>query len=143
MEETHDPRLELHEPPNELITYPYDRVKALLDNPDDVVAAIEELVEAGFERESIFVLSGPRGAERLDITGQHHGLRGRIYRFVEQLGDVSEDLQRSADHLKAGGFGVTVPADDENMSKVAEILGRHGAHDMVHYGRWHHERLGS
>ncbi|MFN2556899.1 MAG: hypothetical protein ABR592_08505 [Nitriliruptorales bacterium] len=143
MEDTHDPRLQLHEPPDELITYPYDRVKALLDNPDQVNAAIEELVDAGFDREKIFVLCGPLGADRLDVDGRHHGLRGRIYRFVEQLGDVRENLQQSADHLKAGGFWLTVPADEENMSRVAEILSKHGAHDMVHYGQWHHEQLGS
>ncbi len=143
VEDTHDPRLELHEPPNELLTYPYDRVKALMDSPDDVVAAIEELADAGFEREKIFVLCGPPGAARLDISGRHHGLRGRIYRLVEQLGDAREDLEQSAHHLKAGGFLVTVPADDESMSTVAEILGRHGGHDMIHYGQWHYEHLGS
>jgi hypothetical protein len=26
------------------------------------------------------VLCGPKGAERLDVSGRHHGLRGRIYR---------------------------------------------------------------
>jgi hypothetical protein len=143
MEDAPDPRLDLHEPPAGLLTTPYDRIKALMDSPDDVGRAIDELAEAGFDREQIFVLCGPQGAERLDISGRHHGLRGRIYRFVEQLGDVRENLQASADHMSAGGFWVSVPADDADKGTVAGILGSHGAHDMVHYGQYHHERLGS
>jgi hypothetical protein len=143
LESASGPPFELHEPPPGLITTPYDRVKALMDSPDDVVAAIDELVEAGFERDQIFVLCGPRGAERLDVSGRHHGLAGRVYRVVEKLGDVQDALRLSADHMNAGGFWLLVPADDADKVTVAGILGNHGAHDMVHYGRYHHERLGS
>lgn len=136
--------LELHEPPAGLLTYPYDRVKALLDKADDAQAAIEELAEAGFDRERIYLLCGPEGARRLDVTGRHHGLRGRVYRFMERFADdVGENLQRSAEHLQAGGLWITVPADPEDKVTAAEILARHGGHDMVHYGKGHHERLGT
>lgn len=143
MEGRRDPGLELHDPPEEFITYPYDRVRALMDDPDQVAAAIEELVEAGFPREEIYVLCGPRGAARLDVDGRHNGLKGRIYRFVERLGGVRENLELSAAHLAAGGYWVTVPSDDETMGIAAGILGRYGGHDMVHYGQWHFEPLGS
>jgi hypothetical protein len=69
--------------------------------------------------------------------------RGRVYRFVEQLGDGRENLQASVDHMNAGGFWVSVPAHDADKVTAAGILGRHEAHDMVHYGQYHHERLGS
>ncbi|MGH2688179.1 MAG: hypothetical protein ACRDKW_05160 [Actinomycetota bacterium] len=136
--------LELHEPPAGLLTYPYDRIKTLIDSPDDALAAIEELAAAGWQREQIYVLCGAEGATRLDVTGRHHGLRGRVYRFMERFADdVGENLERSAAHLQAGGLWMTVPATDEDKEKVVEILARHGAHDLVHYGRGHHERLGT
>jgi hypothetical protein len=117
--------------------------KALMDDPDEVVAAIEELVEAGIDRDQIFVLCGPDGAERLNIYGRHRGLRGHIFRFVEQFGDVAQNRQKSIDHMKAGGYWMSVPADEADKISVATILGRHEAHDMIHYGPYHQERLGS
>src|SRR5256885_1079911 len=94
----------LPEPPDGLLTAPVDSVVALLDGPDEAHAALEELVGAGFARDRISVLCGPKGAERLDVSGRHHGLRGRIYRLIEWIGDERELLVRSGDHLAAGGL---------------------------------------
>ena len=130
------------EPPEGLLTAPVDRVVALLDGPDEAEAALEELVAAGFDRDQIFVLCGPKGAERLDVSGRHHGLRGRIYRLLERIGDERELLLRSRDHLAAGGLLMTVPADDTEKSTAADILGAHGGHGMAHFGKGHWEPLG-
>ena len=43
-------------------------------------------------------------------------------------------LFRASDHLEVGGLVMKVPADDEQMSKAARILGAHG---MAHFGRDH------
>lgn len=127
--------------PEGLITYPTNRVRALVDDPDQVVAAVEDLVEAGFDRADIFVLAGPQGAERLDVTGRHHGLRGRIYRFIEHLGDEHEELVVAAEHLKAGGLLVMVPADDDNKDAAARILKSRGGDRLIHFGKGHWESL--
>ncbi len=134
---------ELHEPPDDLLKTPRDRIKALLDDPDEVCAAIDELTAAGIERGDIYVMSGTEGAERLDVSGRHKGLKGLLYAFADRFGDVTENRQQSIDHMKAGGFWVSVPADEGDKISVAGILGRHGGHDMVHYGQYHHERIGS
>jgi hypothetical protein len=115
---------------------------ALGPGPDQLVAAVEDLVQAGFERTDIFVLAGPLGAERLDVTGRHHGLRGRIYRFIEHLGDEYEQLVVAAEHLKAGGLLVMVPADDDNKVAAARILKEHGGDRLIHFGKGHWESLG-
>ncbi len=89
------------------------------------------------------MLCGPQGAERLDVTGEQHGLRGRTYRIMEWMGDERAVLRRSGDHLAAGGLVVIVPVDEAGKATAARILADHGAHDIVHFGKGHWEPLGS
>jgi hypothetical protein len=142
VDEQRDEELHFPDPPEGLLSYPTNRVGAQMDDPDEVAAAIEELVQAGFERSDMYVLAGPEGAERLDVTGRHHGLRGRLYRFIEHLGDEHEALVDAAEHLSAGGLLIMVPADDDNRDAAARILKSHGGHRVLHFGKAHWESLG-
>jgi hypothetical protein len=130
------------EPRGHLLTAPEGRVLAFLDSPADAEAAIDDLVEMGFPKEEIFVLCGPKGAERLDVSGNRHGLRGRIYRLIEWLGDERDVLLRAGEHLSRGGLVLTVPVDERSKAAVALALAAHGGHEMAHFGRGHWERLG-
>ena len=58
------------EPPEGLVTPKDDSVVAFLDEPDQAQAAMEELVAQGFDRERIYLLCGPKGADRLDVSGR-------------------------------------------------------------------------
>lgn len=78
--------MNLPEPPEGLVTYPANRVAAL-DDPHEACAAIGELREQGFDGDEIFALAGSEGAERLDVSGRHHGLQGRADRLIEHIGD--------------------------------------------------------
>jgi hypothetical protein len=73
MSEPNDRGMEFRAPPVDVPTSPVNRVIAVMDDPDEVASAIGHLVEVGYEREQIFVLCGPSGAERLDLSGRHHG----------------------------------------------------------------------
>ncbi len=130
------------EPPDGLLTAPENHVLALLDTPDNAAAAIDELASTGFGRDEISVLCGPKGAERLDVSGSDHGLRGRAYRIMEWMGDEREVLLRSGEHLAAGGLVVTVPTDEDTKSTAARILADHGGHEIAHFGKGHWEPLG-
>jgi hypothetical protein len=141
--ERSDEELAFPEPPEGLLKAPENSVVALLDRPDEAEAAIQELTAEGFERDRIFVLCGQKGAEQLDVSGRHHGLRGRIYRLIEWMGDEKGLLLRARDHLAAGGLVMTVPAEESRKGAAALILGRHGGHDMAHFGRDHWEPLGA
>jgi len=131
------------EPPEGLLTAPVNRVIAHMDDPDAVAAAIDDLTEAGFDRDQIFVLCGPKGAERLDVTGRHHGLRGRVYRFFEWIIDAHEVLLQSEQHLAAGGLVIGVPADEADMETVSRVLRQHGGHYIFHFARSTFQRLGA
>ena len=119
-----------------------NRVLALLDRPDEVAAAIDELVSAGFGGDEIFVLCGPNRAERLDVSGGDHGLRGRTYRILERMGDGREVLLCSGEHLAARGLEVIVPGDEETKPMAVRILADHGGHEIAHFGKGHWEPLG-
>jgi hypothetical protein len=121
-------------PSNEFLSYPTNKVVALLDDPDSVRRAIADLVRDGFDEDEIHVLSGSKGAARLDLDGRHHGFRARLYRWVERLSDTTDWLERHSLHLAGGGFGLTVPADKNRKAQAADILGRHGAHDSAYFG---------
>jgi hypothetical protein len=133
---------EFPEPPEEFLKYPAGNVIALMTDGDAVAAALDDLTGAGFPRDKMYVLAGPAGAERLDVTGQHHGLRGRVYRTLGQVGDEHEELLRAGDHLEAGGLAVRVPADKDEKAVAARILGEHGAVHIVYMGKATYETLG-
>ena len=131
------------EPPAGLLTTPENRVLAHMDAPHAVAAAIDDLADAGFPRDDIFVLCGPEGAARLDVTGHDHGLSGRIRRVIEWLGDEREVLVRSGEHLAAGGLVVTVPAGENEAAMAGRILRAHGGREISHFARGTWEGLSS
>lgn len=97
---------------------------------------------ARFPKEEIYVLGGKEGAGKLDPTGEHHGLRGRLVRLLERFGEETLLLEQHAEHLERGGFSVLVPAGDEQVSTAADVVSRYGAHDMFHLGEGHWEPIG-
>lgn len=133
----------LREPPEDLPTYRPNTLIALLDEEGKVRAAIEELTAAGFPGEEIYVLGGKQGAKKLDPSGKGHGLRGRLLRLLERFGEETRLLEQHAAHLERGGFGIAVPAADDQVAQVWEILRRHDAHDAYHLGKGHWEPIGS
>jgi len=138
-------QISLSEPPDSLLTpRDDDRVLAVIDDPSQVTAAIEDLVRDGYNRDDIVVLCGAEGAARLEASDRRRGLLGGLYRFAERvLGEEPEERERYARELAAGRFLIAVPADESRKSHVAQVLARHGAHDMEHFGRYHGEPLGS
>jgi hypothetical protein len=127
---------EFPEPPEDFLKYPVGTVIALMTDGDSVAAALDDLSGAGFPRDKIYVLAGPAGAERLDVTGQHHGLRGRVYRALAQVSDEHEELLRAGNHLQAGG---RVPADKDEKAVAARILREHGAVHILYMGQTTYE----
>ena len=143
MAEQRDEELSFPEPPEGLVKPEEDSVVAFLDEPDQVEAAMEQLIAEGFDNDRIYILCGTEGAQRLDVSGKHHGLKGRVYRLVEWMSDEKGILFRARDHLEAGGLVMSVPAAEGEKADAARILGAHGAHGMAHFGRDHWKPLGA
>jgi hypothetical protein len=131
---THEP--EFFAPPlPDLLRTPSHRVVGVLPGPDEATASLLELSEAGFARDEIHAICGEEGVRRLDPTGKHHGLRGRLIRAVGNVAAADDTLFDYADDLAAGAVIVSVPAlDDETQSRAAHLLREHGATKMRYFG---------
>jgi chitinase len=117
----------------DLVNYPTNCVLGVVDNPGQAYSAIGDLNAAGFE---LVALAGAEGAERLDVTGEEHGLKGQIIRTIQKYGDSeSTEFQRYDDELRAGHYVIRVHVDDENArNSVKDILVNHGGHFINYYG---------
>jgi len=98
------------EPPGpDMFTEPRHRFVARLPDPDDAASALVDLTSAGFRTDEVFVISGDEGIRRMDPSGLHHGLKGRLVRAVDYLA-YGEMIEEDAAHLEAGGIIVSLPA---------------------------------
>jgi uncharacterized protein (TIGR02246 family) len=122
------------------IPYPTNRVVGTIAEAKDADAAVEALVEAGFDRPSIDVLRGEDGLRRLDPTGAEHGVLERLQRAVIRMGAHVEEYQhlmRHVEDVRAGRCVVMVLAPRlEARTVAADILNAHGAEFVGFYGRW-------
>jgi hypothetical protein len=131
---TQDP--EFFAPPlPDLLRLPVSRVVGVLPGPDEATASVLDLTEAGFAEEETYAICGEEGVRRLDPSGKHHGLRGRLVRAVQNVAAADDTLFEYADDLAAGAVIVSVPAlDDETRSRAAHVLREHGASKMRYFG---------
>src|SRR5580704_5873722 len=73
-----EPDLDFFAPPAPpLLRTPSHRVIAVVPGPDEAMASLSDLTEAGFPRDDIYVICGEAGVRRIDPSGKHHGLHGR------------------------------------------------------------------
>jgi uncharacterized protein (TIGR02246 family) len=122
------------------IPYPTNRVVGTIAEAKHADAAVEALVEAGFDRPSIDVLRGEEGLRRLDPTGAEHGVLERLQRALVRVGAQVEEYQhlmRHVEDVRAGRCVVMVLAPRlEARTVAADILNAHGAEFVGFYGRW-------
>jgi hypothetical protein len=122
-------------PPGSLKREPRHRIVARMAGPDEAEAAVAALVGAGFPPDDVYVVCGEEGARRLDPTGRHHGLRGRLVRAVQTIFAAEPVLADDASHLEHGGVIVTAPArEQEERTTATQILRNHGGTEMRYYG---------
>jgi len=120
---------------DQLAKTPRHRVLARLPGPDDAVAVVEALTKAGIPAAEVFVLCGPAGALRLDPSGRHHGLKGRLIRSVQAVTAYGDEIYDDAAHLAAGGVIISTPARNPDEREVAQrVLRHHGATEMRYFG---------
>lgn len=127
------------------IPYPTNRVLGTLGDAGNAGAAIDALLQAGFDRKDIDMLHGEEDLERLDPTGTKHGLftqfrrtLTRTFAAFEEFSHLTQDLEE----VRAGRFVIMVAAKRRDQRIVAaDILNRYGAKFVEFYGRWAWEDL--
>lgn len=129
---------------SDFLAYPRNKVVGIIDKPRSAQAALHDLRAAGFPASQVTVLSGQKGAHRVDIRGDQHGPLARILRSTEKiLGEYEiADATRYEKEMLGGHFviGVTAHHSDER-NKVLQILKSHNGHYIKFYSPWTIEEL--
>lgn len=125
--------------------YPTNRVLGTVGDAGNAEAAIDALLQAGFDRKDIDILHGEEDLERLDPTGAKHGFLTQFRRTVTRTFAAFEEFRHLTDDfevVRAGRFVIMVTAKRRDQRIVAaDILNRHGAEFVEFYGRWAWEDL--
>lgn len=117
-----------------LLKEPIDRLVARLPGPDDAAGAMSDMRDAGVELDEVFIICGDEGVRRLDPSGRHHGLKGRLIRTIQYVTSYGNLIEEDAAHVEAGGVIVTMPAETPDERRAAEdILRQHNASRMRYY----------
>jgi uncharacterized protein (TIGR02246 family) len=117
------------------LSYPTNRVVGTVGDADKTKAAIDSLLQAGFERQEIEILHGEEDLQRLDRTG----VLAQFQRSLSRNFDLEEfkHLTHHLEDVRAGRFVIMVLAKRRDQRiKAADILNRHGAEFVGFYGRW-------
>jgi predicted SnoaL-like aldol condensation-catalyzing enzyme len=126
--------------PGGFIPYPTNRVVGTIAEPQDAQAALEALLQAGFDGRDVDILHGEEGLHRLDPTGSKHGFLAQFQRTLIRIaGPVAEfkHLSRHVEDVRAGRFVIMVLAKErEKRNLAADILNAHGADFVGFYGTW-------
>ena len=130
---------------NDFIPYPTNRVVGTVADATNAQAAINALLQAGFNEHDIDILHGEAGAQRLDPEGVEHGFLARFQRTLIRTAGPAEEythLMRHVEDVDAGRFVIMVLAKQrERRTLAADILNAHGADFVGFYGRWSWEGL--
>ena len=128
--------------PEELKT-PRHRIIARVPGPDDAASTIETLATSGVDRSEVFILCGEDGLLRLDPTGKHHGLRGRLVRASQAVFSLGDMIADDAEFVEQGGLIVSAPArSDDERRLVADVLRENGGTEMRYFGATTFEEIG-
>lgn len=126
-----------------MITYPTDRLLAVVDRPGDALAAARSLEAAGFAAGDIDVLEGAAGRERLGRLGPPPNLLSRVVRAFQYLSmDQLPDFLVYEAAIRDGRSVVAVRTGARpRMLAARDVLVRHGGHFCNHFGRLWTEEL--
>lgn len=127
----------------EFLEYPAHKVVGIFKEWTEAQAAIAELSAAGFRPDQIGVLAGEKGAERLDASGERHGILAQISRFFQNFADLdAKHVARHEQELLAGHVLVAVDGTEEpRRDQIRQLMKSHGGYFINYYGKWWVENL--
>lgn len=125
--------------------YPRELVVGVLRDEAAVHDAFGALQRAGFTEDRFAVLHGEEDARRLDVSGDEHGLAGRIIRLLQAASSPDLDhVRRHAAHLRSGDYvvGVAVGEDEDARQRAVDALRAAGAGFINYYADNYIESFG-
>jgi hypothetical protein len=125
--------------------YPLEMVVGTFGDEQSVQRALEALAREGFQSEDYDVLHGAEDVESLDVTGEAHGLKGRVIRALQAASSHDLDhVRHHAGHLRDGGYviGVEVGKNEDAKRRAAGALRTGGGEFLNYYADLYIESLG-
>ncbi len=113
------------------IRRPTNFIAGVIDGRDQLEAALRDLIDAGFDPESIGVRYGRAGIDAFETRARNW--------LGELLSDESAHVGRFVEELRVGHHAIRVPVAapvDENRATVARLLRSHGVHHVISMSRW-------
>jgi hypothetical protein len=122
---------------------PVNQVLAVLEPSIDTNAVIQSLNRAGFPEDSIGVLGGRKGADKLAKASGKHGWLTKLAQIGPSFGDLDvHHLRNYAKALEENRTVISVVAETgEKRREIAELLKRYGASYINSYGMFSIEAL--
>lgn len=108
-------------------------VVAVLRSGDDPTAAVDRLVEAGYEVE---VLEGESGSAHLDAEGDDGFWASLKKAAASALGDENRVLERLDSALSEGSVVVSVDVGEQDAKAAVSILREHGGEHLWKFDNW-------
>ena len=127
--------------PRVQLSYPTDKLLAIIDTMSDAEQARQELLEAGFAPDTIGVLHGTRAAEH-SVQYTDFDPFPHLERLLHVHSIEHEQVVIYEQALGEGQSVIAVYAPKaENRERALGILEEHNAHYINFYGKWVIEAL--
>lgn len=123
----------------ESVQYPANHVLAVLDDADQMTAAVAALRNGGYLDSEVDVRTGAPRADDLAASSGRTGLADILMRFAERIGVANEEMEtkhRYEQALRENRFVVAVSTPTDERKEIATaILREHGGHGIVYFGK--------
>ena len=122
-------------PHDNFLTYSIHKVVSVFKDPDDVMAAVEELQASGFSADDIEAFCGLQGQKSMDFEGTRHGVWSTFLRAMQHIGPDRTYLERYEKHLQDGHCMVMVKVTKKrHKDRAAKILHAHTGERVTYFG---------
>jgi hypothetical protein len=122
-------------PHDDFLSHPIHKVVSVFTDPDDVIAAVDELRSSGFSVDDIEAFCGWQGRKRMDFEGTRHGVWSTFVRAMQHVGPDRTYLDRYEKHLKDGHCMIMVNVKEKRKKeRAAKILHAHTPERVTYFG---------
>jgi hypothetical protein len=120
------------------VPYPTDYLVGAINDPQEAERAVQDLEAAGFAQDDIVLLRAGEVIQNMRVKEQHRGFFEQMLYPLERW-NTQEGLHAGRyeqEALKGHAIVHVYTPEEDQMRRARDILQRHGAHELKHYGKW-------
>ncbi len=118
-------------------TFPRDHVTAVIDDFSQAEQAVQELEQAGYSADKIYLFRSQDFVKALETTQEHASGFAKAVHTAQASSDEGFAGNMYLDEAHRGHHILAVyePKSDQ-LGRIEAILDKHGAHLAKYFGRW-------